>query len=156
MQIKAANLGYIQYLVEPIKDERRQLLFHARPNLKGLMERERCFFLLFNEFDDDESLSVEEVLLSSQSSFALIGGRVFLKENKCATKVHVLNEKPVLLRPPPFSLPETPSPSPMLPCPASSDDKPSSMIHHRHQILKHRHHHQRCHLHFLASVEGVE
>ena len=123
MQIKAANLGYIQYFVEPIKDERRQLLFHARPNLKGLMERERCFFLLFNEFDDDESLSVEEVLLSSQSSFALIGGRVFLKENKCATKVHVLNEKPVLLRPPPFSLPETPSPSPMLPCPASSDDK---------------------------------
>ena len=74
---KVANLGYIQYFLEPIKDERRQLLFHARPNLKGLMERERCFFLLFNEFDDDESLSVEEVLLSSQSSFALIGGRVF-------------------------------------------------------------------------------
>ena len=88
MHIKAANLGYIQYLVEPIKDGRTQLLFHARPNLKGLMERERCFFLLFNEFDDDESLSVEEALLSSQSSFALIGGRFFfIKKNMCATKV---------------------------------------------------------------------
>ena len=86
--IKAASLGYIQYFVEPIKDGRRQLLFHARPNLKGLMERERCFFLLFNEFDDDESLRVEEALLSSQSSFALIGGRVFfIKKNMCATKV---------------------------------------------------------------------
>ena len=83
VHIKAANLGYIQYLVEPIKDGRTQLLFHARPNLKGLMERERCFFLLFNEFDDDESLSVEEALLSSQSSFALIVGRVFIKKNVC-------------------------------------------------------------------------
>ena len=80
---KVANLGYIQYFLEPIKDERRQLLFHARPNLKGLMERERCFFLLFNEFDDDESLSVEEVLLSSQSSFASIGGRMFFLKKKC-------------------------------------------------------------------------
>ena len=50
----------------------------------------------------------------------------FYKKKRVPQKFNVLNGKPVLWRPPPFSLPETPSPSPMLPCPASSDDKPSS------------------------------